>query len=48
MTSPIGAAGHNGVGKFVRNGFYGVNTSTKTTSFVMRTTTAELPGTESL
>jgi hypothetical protein len=46
--SPLGAALRNGVDKFVRDGFNGVNTSTNTTSFVSRTKTAELPETESL
>lgn len=37
----------NGVAKFVRNALSRVNTSTNTASFVLWTSTAELPETES-
>ena len=43
-----GDAAHNGVKKFVRDGFYWVNTSTNTTLFILRTPTDELLETESL
>lgn len=48
VSSWLRAAVHNGVDTFVRDGFGGVNTPTKTASFVVRTNPADLPETESL
>lgn len=48
MSPALRAAAHNGVDTFVRDGFGGVNTPTKTASTVLRTNTAELPELETL